>query len=210
MTSSPGFNFSKDSTVSPTGNAQPLDQPPSDVRKFTSSEMTQVIEAFDWSQTPLGAMAKWPQSLKTMLNVCLHSHFQLAIYWGPDHIFLYNDAEREVIGSLCILMRSVNLHARSWSRCGTQLDPCCTRCSSVEKQPGRWISRLRSTDTASWKKYISHGRTALYQMTLAALAVSCWSLAEAGVMNTPQVRDFLRKPVQLAYLVDKLRSIVSS
>jgi len=45
-------------------------------------------------------MAKWPPSLKTMLNVCLHSRFQLAIYWGADLIFLYNDAEREVLGSL--------------------------------------------------------------------------------------------------------------
>jgi hypothetical protein len=35
-----------------------------------------------------------------MLNVCLHSRFQLAIYWGPDLIFLYNDAERQVLGSL--------------------------------------------------------------------------------------------------------------
>jgi len=62
--------------------------------------MAQLIGTFDWSQTPLGPMAKWPPSLKTMLNVCLHSRFQLAIYWGPDFTLLYNDAEREVLGSL--------------------------------------------------------------------------------------------------------------
>lgn len=78
------------------------DSPPfgNDVDEGFSSEMAQLIGAFDWSRTALGPMAEWPRSLKTMLNVCLHSRFQLAIYWGPDLIFLYNDSEREVIGSL--------------------------------------------------------------------------------------------------------------
>jgi PAS domain S-box-containing protein len=111
MTSRPGFTPSADSTASRSENAHPLDQPPNDqpesdsplfssVHQVSSSEMAQLIEAFDWSQTPLGPMAGWPRSLKTMLNVCLRSRFQLAIYWGRDHIFLYNDAAREVIGSL--------------------------------------------------------------------------------------------------------------
>jgi len=63
-------------------------------------EMARLIESFDWSRSPLGPSAQWPQSLKMALNICLHSRFQLAIYWGPELIFLYNDAEREVIGSL--------------------------------------------------------------------------------------------------------------
>jgi PAS domain S-box-containing protein len=63
-------------------------------------EMARLIESFDWSISPLGPSAQWPQSLKTALNICLRSRFQLAIYWGPELIFLYNDAEREVIGAL--------------------------------------------------------------------------------------------------------------
>jgi len=63
-------------------------------------EMARLIESIDWSPSPLGPSAQWPQSLKTALNICLHSRFQLAIYWGPELVFLYNDAEREVIGSL--------------------------------------------------------------------------------------------------------------
>ena len=35
-------------------------------------------------------------------------------------------------------------------------------------------------------------------------------LTDAGVVSTPQVRDFLRKPFRLADLVHKLQSIVSS
>ena len=63
-------------------------------------EMAELIESVDWPRSPLGPSAGWPQSLKTALNICLRSRFQLAIFWGPELIFLYNDAEREVIGSL--------------------------------------------------------------------------------------------------------------
>ena len=70
------------------------------VHPIVLGEMARLIESFDWSRSPLGSSAQWPQSLKTALNVCLSSRFQLAIYWGPELVFLYNDAEREVIGSL--------------------------------------------------------------------------------------------------------------
>jgi len=70
------------------------------VRPIVFGEMARVIESFDWSRSPLGPSAQWPQSLKTALNICLRSRFQLAIYWGPELVFLYNDAERQVIGSM--------------------------------------------------------------------------------------------------------------
>jgi signal transduction histidine kinase/FixJ family two-component response regulator len=63
-------------------------------------EMARLIESFDWSRSPLGPSAQWPQSLKTALSICLRSRFQLGMFWGPELVFLYNDAEREVIGSL--------------------------------------------------------------------------------------------------------------
>ena len=65
-----------------------------------SGEMERLIESLDWTHSPLGPMELWPQSLKTTLNIILRSRFQLAIYWGPELIFLYNDAEREVVGHL--------------------------------------------------------------------------------------------------------------
>lgn len=70
------------------------------VHPIVLGEMTRLIESFDWSRSPLGPSAQWPQSLKTALNICLRSRFQLAMFWGPELVFLYNDAEREVIGSL--------------------------------------------------------------------------------------------------------------
>jgi PAS domain S-box-containing protein len=34
------------------------------------------------------------------VSICLQSRFQLAIYWGPQLVLLYNDAERDVLGAM--------------------------------------------------------------------------------------------------------------
>ncbi len=38
-------------------------------------EMARRIRAFDWSVTPLGPPAGWPQSLKTVVDLMLDSAF---------------------------------------------------------------------------------------------------------------------------------------
>ncbi len=63
-------------------------------------EMGDRIRSFDWSSTPLGPIGAWPSSLRQAVSLCLRSRFQLAIYWGPQLILLYNDAEREVLGGM--------------------------------------------------------------------------------------------------------------
>jgi PAS domain S-box-containing protein len=63
-------------------------------------EMGARIHSFDWSETPLGPIGEWPQSLREAVSLCVRSRFQLAIYWGPHLILLYNDAERDILGSM--------------------------------------------------------------------------------------------------------------
>jgi PAS domain S-box-containing protein len=63
-------------------------------------EMDARIRAFDWSKTPLGPIGEWPMSLLEAVSLCLRSRFQLAVYWGPELVLLYNDAEREVLGAM--------------------------------------------------------------------------------------------------------------
>jgi signal transduction histidine kinase len=58
------------------------------------------IRSFDWSSTPLGRIDEWPLSLLDAVSICLRSRFQLAIYWGPQLVLLYNDAERDVLGAM--------------------------------------------------------------------------------------------------------------
>jgi len=51
-----------------------------------------LIGDLDWSATPLGALASWPQSMLTALSICLNSPVVSALYWGADFRVIYNDA----------------------------------------------------------------------------------------------------------------------
>jgi hypothetical protein len=61
-------------------------------------EMARLIRSKDWSATPLGPIARWPQSLRTTVSLCLASNFPIDIVWGPDHTQIYNDGYRIVCG----------------------------------------------------------------------------------------------------------------
>jgi PAS domain S-box-containing protein len=87
-----GFDSQQEQTlISPTDWACAL---------AAGGEMGARIGAFDWSSTPLGPIDTWPSSLRDAVSLCLHSRFQLAIYWGPQLVLLYNDAERDVLGAM--------------------------------------------------------------------------------------------------------------
>ena len=44
------------------------------------------------STTPLGPLAGWSETLIATVNMALHSPFPTIVAWGPEMVFLYNDA----------------------------------------------------------------------------------------------------------------------
>ena len=60
--------------------------------------MGEAIRAFDWRTTSLGHPAGWPQSLRTVVRLMLSTNHPMFIFWGPQHICLYNDAYSRSIG----------------------------------------------------------------------------------------------------------------
>jgi signal transduction histidine kinase len=61
-------------------------------------ELGDLIRAHDWSVTTLGPARAWPQSLKTAVGIMLTSRQPIWIGWGPQLIYLYNDAYKSIIG----------------------------------------------------------------------------------------------------------------
>jgi PAS domain S-box-containing protein len=61
-------------------------------------EMGKLIRSKDWSKTPLGDPASWPQSLCTILAVALNNPFGMYIAWGTEYTQLYNDSFRPILG----------------------------------------------------------------------------------------------------------------
>jgi PAS domain S-box-containing protein len=62
-------------------------------------EMGELIRSMDWSKTPLGPVACWPQSLRTSVSLCLSSTFPMLVAWGPEDVQIYNDAYRPICGA---------------------------------------------------------------------------------------------------------------
>lgn len=63
-----------------------------------ASEMAERVRTFDWSTTPLGPAATWPESLRTAVGICLSSQLPMFVWWGPELINIYNDAYAPVLG----------------------------------------------------------------------------------------------------------------
>jgi PAS domain S-box-containing protein len=62
-------------------------------------EVPRLLRAMDWARTPLGPVRDWPVSLRTALRLVLDSPMAMIVLWGPDHIQLYNDHYRLLMGS---------------------------------------------------------------------------------------------------------------
>ena len=89
-------------------------------------EMGGLIRAHDWSQSSLGAINGWPQSLKTSVNLILNSQHPMWIGWGTEATFLYNDAYIQVL-SLAKHPRALGRPAAEvwseiWDICGPLAD----------------------------------------------------------------------------------------
>lgn len=75
-------------------------EPASPSREFLNlpGEMARRFRDMHWNSTALGAIETWDQSLVTTVSLMLHSAFPQFIAWGPERIFLYNDAYGPVLG----------------------------------------------------------------------------------------------------------------
>src|ERR1700751_2697461 len=61
-------------------------------------EMGERMRALDWTKTPLGPVAAWPQSLKTIVRMMLDSRYAMWMLWGPELTFFCNDAYLPTVG----------------------------------------------------------------------------------------------------------------
>ena len=57
----------------------------------TGSEVGALIARLDWAQSPLGEANDWPQSLRTAVDIVIHSPMPMLLLWGSQLTQLYND-----------------------------------------------------------------------------------------------------------------------
>lgn len=64
----------------------------------TGTEARGLIQARDWSASPLGPVESWPQALRTLVDVMLGSRQPMFVVWGSERIMLYNDSYAVLLG----------------------------------------------------------------------------------------------------------------
>ena len=58
---------------------------------FGETELAALIRNHDWAATSLGPIENWPQSLRTLVDICLAHPLPCAIVCGQDRVLIYND-----------------------------------------------------------------------------------------------------------------------
>ncbi|KAK6533301.1 hypothetical protein TWF694_002254 [Orbilia ellipsospora] len=66
---------------------------------IVSDPHTELVRQVDWAATGFGPIEKWPQSLRTMINLVLTSPHPAAMYWGPEFSVVYNESYIPLIGA---------------------------------------------------------------------------------------------------------------
>lgn len=64
----------------------------------TGIDIQSLLARRDWANSPLGTAQTWPQSLRTALDIVLHSPLPMSLLWGPQLIHFYNDAFTRLTG----------------------------------------------------------------------------------------------------------------
>ncbi len=81
---------------------QKISQPKNKHRFLNApGEMGKLISSIDWSNTTMGPMQNWSQSLRTSLSIILNSCYPMFLLWGDEHNFFYNDAYYTSFGNPC-------------------------------------------------------------------------------------------------------------
>src|SRR4051794_9617362 len=92
------------------------------------------MRAKDWSATPLGYPATWPQSVKTAVSICLNSRFPILLWLGPELRIVYNDTYIPFLGDT---KHPATLRApgrEAWGEIGKRSVRCMKRLR-LEEQP---------------------------------------------------------------------------
>jgi PAS domain S-box-containing protein len=94
------------------------------------TEMTERIRTHHWAATPLGPIETWSETLIAAVNLMLHSPFPTILSWGPQMVFLYNDAAIPTLmgkhpSALGDLYR--NVFREAWDLVSADLEGCFYR-----------------------------------------------------------------------------------
>jgi hypothetical protein len=98
---------------------------------FGAGEMADRTRGFDWSQSAVGPVDQWPETLLIMVNTLLSSRHPMFLWWGEELIQFYNDAYRPSIREdkhpRALGRRGKECWPEIWPIIGPQIEAVMTR-----------------------------------------------------------------------------------
>lgn len=76
----------------------------------------------DWASTPLGPVEEWPSELRVMSNMIMGSPNPAAMYWGPEHVAIYNEAYIDLAGKKHPQLMGMK-YQEAWSELWDEVGP---------------------------------------------------------------------------------------
>ena len=117
-----------------------------------SGEIPSRCRSIDWGATPLGAIDGWPESLHAVIRTCLGAPtIPMAIWIGPEHIFLYNEGYVPLLGSArhpwALGQPAREVWPELWERLGPVLHRVIEHGESIRCEDGRfWLDQGRTDE----------------------------------------------------------------
>ena len=87
--------------------------------------MAECIRAFEWSQSSLGPISSWPETLLFLVNAALATRQPMLLMWGPELVQIYNDAFAPILTNrhpAALGQRGRDLWQDVWPVVGHQLE----------------------------------------------------------------------------------------
>jgi hypothetical protein len=86
--------------------------------------MRPAYERVDWSSTAVGPVAGWSPALRNALDLALHTHFPVTLFWGPEFVLVYNAAYVELIADkhpAALASRARDVFPEAWDQVGPMM-----------------------------------------------------------------------------------------
>ncbi|KAK0632800.1 hypothetical protein B0T14DRAFT_445817 [Immersiella caudata] len=85
-----------------------------------------LARSIDWGSTSLGPVEEWPADLRILSSMIMGSPHPAAMYWGPDHVAIYNEAYVALAGEKHPRLMG-SRYQDAWSEIWTDIGPVLER-----------------------------------------------------------------------------------
>jgi hypothetical protein len=128
--------------------------------------MGAMLREKDWTKTKFGSMVNWPPSLVSMVSLLINSASPMALWYGENHLVIYNDGYIPVAGNkhpTCFGESAAKYWGDEWPKMepvfnsvmnGKSVDTQDS-CVFVDREGYKAVCQLG--DMLICRKHISHG-----------------------------------------------------